>query len=300
MGHHHHHHHLPSSADKLNRAFIIGILLNALFVVVEFGVGIFYDSMGLLSDAGHNLSDVASLLLAMLGFRLAQIHGSAHYTYGFRKSTILVSLVNSLILMAAVAVIIYESFSRLFSPIAIEGGAVAWTAGVGIVINGVTAWLFMKDKDHDLNVKGAFLHMAADTLVSVGVLISGVLIHYTGLTWVDPVIGLAIAFMILASIWSLLHDSLRLALDGVPEGIDLHELEENLLKMKHICGVHHIHVWALSTTENAMTAHIVIEDILLQHEVKEAVKEFLMTQNICHATLELEQKGEHCCNPTIE
>lgn len=298
--HHHHHHHLPSGAESLNRAFIIGILLNALFVVVEFGVGIFYDSMGLLSDAGHNLSDVASLLLAMLGFRLAQIHGSQHYTYGFRKSTVLISLVNSLILVAAVGVIIYESITRLFNPVAIEGGAIAWTAGVGIVINGVTAWLFMKDKDHDLNVKGAFLHMAADTLVSVGVLVSGVAIHFTHVAWLDPAIGLAIALMIMASVWSLLHDSLRLALDGVPEGIDVNKLEQDMGALEGVCSVHHTHVWAISTTENALTAHIVVEDILQDAEIKHRVKEFLATQHVGHATLELEQKGEHCCCPNVE
>ncbi len=298
--HHHHHHHLPSGADTLNRAFIIGILLNTAFVTVEFGVGIIYNSMGLLSDAGHNLSDVASLILAMFGFRLAQIHGSQHYTYGFRKSTILISLANSLLLLGAVGIIIYESIMRLYTPVNIEGGAVAWTAGVGIVINGITAWLFLKDKDHDLNVKGAYLHMAADTLVSVGVVISGILIYFTNWIWLDPVIGLCVALMILLSVWSLLRDSLRLALDGVPDGIDLKELEENLRKMEGICGVHHIHVWAISTTENALTAHVVVEDILRQHEIKEAVKEYLHTHNICHATLELEQKGEHCCTPSVE
>lgn len=298
--HHHHHHHLPSGADTLNRAFVIGILLNAAFVAVEFGVGIAYDSMGLLSDAGHNLSDVAGLILAMLGFRLSRIHGSQHYTYGYRKSTVLISLTNSVILLGAVGVIIFESVGRLLNPTAIEGEAIAWTAGVGILINGLTAWLFLKDKDHDLNVKGAFLHMAADTLVSVGVLVSGVLIRITDIQWIDPVIGLAIALMILASIWSLLHDSLRLALDGVPEGIDVHDLEEGLRKLEGICGIHHIHVWAISTTENALTAHVVVEDILRGHEVKQAVKAFLLSHNIGHATLELEQKGEECCTPSIE
>ena len=173
MGHDHHHDHTVSS---LNKAFILGITLNVAFVVVEFAVGLYYGSMGLLSDAGHNLSDVASLLLAMLAFRLAQAHATPRYTYGYKKSTVLISLLNSVILLIAVGVIVAESIGRMMHPAPIEGGAIAWTAGVGVAINGFTAWLFMKDKDKDLNVKGAYLHMAADALVSVGVLVSGLVI----------------------------------------------------------------------------------------------------------------------------
>ena len=187
MGHDHHHDHTVSS---LNKAFILGITLNVAFVVVEFAVGLYYGSMGLLSDAGHNLSDVASLLLAMLAFRLAQAHATPRYTYGYKKSTVLISLLNSVILLIAVGVIVAESIGRMMHPAPIEGGAIAWTAGVGVAINGFTAWLFMKDKDKDLNVKGAYLHMAADALVSVGVLVSGLVISWTGWTIVDPIVGL--------------------------------------------------------------------------------------------------------------
>lgn len=178
MAHEHHHH--DHTVTSLNKAFILGIVLNVAFVVVEFAVGLYYGSMGLLSDAGHNLSDVASLLLAMLAFRLAQAHATPRYTYGYKKSTVLISLLNSVILLVAVGVIVAESVGRMLHPAPVEGGAIAWTAGVGVVINGFTAWLFMKDKDKDLNVKGAYLHMAADALVSVGVLVSGVVISWTG------------------------------------------------------------------------------------------------------------------------
>ena len=187
MGHDHHH---DNTVSSLNKAFILGITLNVAFVVVEFAVGLYYGSMGLLSDAGHNLSDVASLLLAMLAFRLAQAHATPRYTYGYKKSTVLISLLNSVILLIAVGVIVAESIGRMMHPAPIEGGAIAWTAGVGVAINGFTAWLFMKDKDKDLNVKGAYLHMAADALVSVGVLVSGLVISWTGWTIVDPIVGL--------------------------------------------------------------------------------------------------------------
>ena len=177
---HHHHHHHERRITSLNTAFIAGIVLNVLFVAVEAGMGLCYNSMGLLSDAGHNLSDVAGLLLAMLAFRLAQARATARYTYGYKKSTVLISLLNSVILLVAVGVIVAESVGRMLHPAPVEGPAIAWTAGVGVLINGFTAWLFLKDKDRDLNVKGAYLHMAADALVSVGVVVSGVVISLTG------------------------------------------------------------------------------------------------------------------------
>ena len=214
----HHHHEHSHRLTSLNKAFIIGIALNITFVIVEFGVGFYYNSLGLLSDAGHNLGDVASLVLAMLAFRLEKVHPNSRYTYGYKKSTILVSLLNAVILLIAVGIIIAESIDKLFHPVSVDGSAIAWTAGVGVVINALTAWLFMKDKDKDLNVKGAYLHMAADTLVSVGVVASGIIITYTGWSIIDPIIGLGIAVIIIVSTWGLLHDSLRLSLDGVPVG----------------------------------------------------------------------------------
>lgn len=268
MAHEHHHH--DHTVTSLNKAFILGIALNVAFVVVEFAVGLYYGSMGLLSDAGHNLSDVASLLLAMLAFRLAQAHATPRYTYGYKKSTVLISLLNSVILLVAVGVIVAESVGRMLHPAPVEGGAIAWTAGVGVVINGFTAWLFMKDKDKDLNVKGAYLHMAADALVSVGVLVSGVVISWTGWTIVDPVVGLVVAAVIVASVWSLTRDSLRLSLDGVPVGIRIDEVEKTMEAVPGVKAVHHIHVWAISTTENALTAHVVLAELPRMETVKRA------------------------------
>ncbi len=294
MTHEHHHH--DHTVTSLNKAFIWGIGLNVGFVVVEFAVGLCYGSMGLLSDAGHNLSDVASLLLAMLAFRLAQARATPKYTYGYKKSTVLISLLNSVILLIAVGVIVAESIGRMLHPEPVVGGAIAWTAGVGVAINGFTAWLFMKDKDRDLNVKGAYLHMAADALVSVGVLVSGLVISWTGWTVVDPIVGLAVAGVIVASVWSLTRDSLRLSLDGVPGGIDIAEIERKMEAVPGVRAVHHIHVWAISTTENALTAHVVLDSLSRMEEVKHALKELLGRSGIPHATLEFESVTERCCD----
>ena len=293
---HHHHHHHERRITSLNTAFIAGIVLNVLFVAVEAGMGLCYNSMGLLSDAGHNLSDVAGLLLAMLAFRLAQARATARYTYGYKKSTVLISLLNSVILLVAVGVIVAESVGRMLHPAPVEGPAIAWTAGVGVLINGFTAWLFLKDKDRDLNVKGAYLHMAADALVAVGVVVSGVVISLTGWTIVDPIVGLAVAAVIVVSVWSLTRDSLRLSLDGVPAGIDPGEVAEAMRKVEGVAAVHHIHIWAISTTENALTAHVVMRDVADLCAVKQALKERLRGLGIAHATLEAESSAERCCD----
>src|SRR6187431_927911 len=189
MHDHSHHHHIPS-ASNLNRALVIGIVLNVAFVVVEFVAGIFTDSLALISDAGHNLSDVSSLFLALWAFRLVKVKATETFTYGYRKATVLVSLFNAVILLIAVGGIGFESFHRFFSPRAVEGGVMAWVAGIGIVINSFTAFLFFKDKDKDLNVKGAYLHMAVDALVSVGVVIIGIAIYFTNWLWLDPAISI--------------------------------------------------------------------------------------------------------------
>lgn len=295
--HHDHHHHEITS---LNKAFIIGITLNLAFVVAEFAAGFWYNSLGLLSDAGHNLGDVASLVLAMLAFRLAKVHPTASYTYGYKKSTVLVSLLNAVILLVAVGIIIAESITKLLHPRPVEGDAIAWVAGIGVVINAVTAWLFMKDKDKDLNVKGAYLHMAADALVSVGVVISGIVIAHTGWYIIDPVIGLVIALVIIYSTWGLLRDSLRLSLDGVPSGTDIEKVEKAMHAVEGVRGVHHLHIWAISTTETALTAHVSIDDLSEMERIKQELKHELQHVGIHHVTLEFETseiKGENLCWP---
>ena len=199
-------------------------------------------------------------------------------------------------LLIAVGVIVAESIGRMMHPAPIEGSAIAWTAGVGVAINGFTAWLFMKDKDKDLNVKGAYLHMAADALVSVGVLVSGLVISWTGWTVVDPIVGLVVAAVIVASVWSLTRASLRLSLDGVPDGIRVDELERMMTAVPGVEAVHHIHVWAISTTENALTAHVVLTDLPRLEAVKRELKTRLDGAGVHHATLEFESVAENCCN----
>ena len=295
MSHEHSHQHSHTiNAESLNKAFIIGIVLNLAFVVIEFAAGFWFDSLALLSDAGHNLSDVVSLVLALLAFRLAKVKANERYTYGYKKSTILVSLLNAVILLVAVGAIVIESIHKLSNPAVVPGGAIAWVAGVGVLINAFTAFLFMKDKEKDLNVKGAYLHMAADALVSVGVLVAGIVISRTGWYIIDPIIGLIVAVVILISTWNLLHDSLRLTLDGVPTSIDSQKVVEAIRALPGVDDVHHIHIWAISTTENALTAHIVLKQPESMQEVKPLIRHRLEDFGIGHATLEFEVPGEHC------
>lgn len=294
MSHHHHHDHHHSGITSLNKAFIIGITLNAAFVVAEFLAGFFYNSLGLISDAGHNLGDVASLILAMLAFRLAAVHPTRKYTYGYRKSTVLVSLLNAVILLIAVGIILAESIDKLFHPRPVNGDAVAWVAGIGVIINGITAWLFMKDKEKDLNVKGAYLHMAADALVSIGVVVSGLVIHYTGWYVIDPLLGMAIALIIVISTWGLLQDSLRLSLDGVPRNVDYKEVEKMIASVPGVESFHHLHIWALSTTEVALTVHLVVDQLERMEVMKSQLKRKLCDAGIVHATLEFETPGLGC------
>ncbi|MBQ8424021.1 MAG: cation transporter [Coprobacter sp.] len=291
---HHHHHHHAVDTSHLNRAFIVGIGLNVAFVVAEAVAGFSIDSLGLLADAGHNLSDVISLVLALLAFRLSKVRPSGNYTYGYKKSTILVSLLNALILLIAVGFIFVESIEKIHTPQPIAGRTISIVAGIGILINGITAWLFFKDRRHDLNIKGAFLHMAADTLVSVGVLVSGILISVTGWSIIDPIIGLVIACIILISTWELLRDSLRLSLDGVPAHLHTSVVERLLCEDKRVVCVHHLHIWAISTTQNALTAHIVVNTFdksdILKHDLRHRLEEI----GIQHATFELELPHEDC------
>lgn len=293
MAHEHHHHHPALTYDQTTgRNFILGIVLNLAFVLVEAGAGLWLGSLALLSDAGHNLSDVFSLLLALLAFRMMRIQPSQKYTYGYKRMTILVSLVNALLLFVAVAAILWSSVEKILHPSPVQGDVVAWVAGIGILVNAFTAYLFFKGKDHDLNVKGAYLHMAADTLVSVGVLIAGVVIQLTGWYIVDPLIGIVVGVAILFSSWGLLRDSMTLTLDGVPRGIDPKKVKQTMLDQRGVIGVHHLHIWALSTTENALTAHVVVDDLAEEKEIKHAVKDALAGVGIQHATLELEKSGE--------
>ncbi len=293
MEHHHHHHHAHATAQN-KHIVLIAAIINLLFVIIEAGVGFWQNSLSLLSDAGHNLSDVFSLLLVLVAMRLTQVASDDKHTYGYKKSSVLISLLNAVLLLIAVGAIIVEAIRKFKNPDPINGEVISWTAAIGIIINGATALLLMKGQKEDLNIKGAFLHMAADTLVSVGVVISGLIIIFTGWTIVDPIMSLIIAAVILVGTWGLLHESLRLSMDAVPESIDLHEIEHHMKEVDHVLDVHHLHIWALSTTENALTAHVVVDDLTEMPAVKHAMKEELEEHNIAHSTLEFED-GEHPC-----
>ena len=293
--HHHHHDHAPK-LDHLNSAFIIGIILNSAFVIIEVVAGFLTHSLSLLTDAGHNLSDVAGLALALLAFKLTKVNSTSNYTYGFKRSTIMVSFFNALILFVAVGFIGYEAVMRFIDQQKVDGGTMAWVSLIGIGINAFTAWLFVKDKDKDLNVKGAYMHMAIDAIVSFGVVVSGIIIYFTRLYWIDSAVSLVIAVVILRGTWSLLKDSLRLEMDGVPTKIDLEDIKTELLKGKGVVDVHHMHVWALSTTENALTAHLVVapEHMPNFNVIKKDLRHRLEHMDINHATFEPELTEEDC------
>lgn len=292
----HTHNHTPE-VTSLNRAFIIGIAINALYVIIELGAGLYYDSLALISDAGHNLTDVASLALALLAFRLAKVKANDKFTYGYRKSTVLVSLINSVVLFVAIGGILWESFSRIHNPVVVQGLPISIVAGIGIVINAISAFLFFKDKDSDLNVKGAYLHLMADAAVSLGVVVSGILIYFFHLYWLDLAMSLVIVAVIFYSTWNLFRDSLSLTLDGVPKGIDLNKVISEIKEVDGVIDVHHLHVWAISTSQNAMTAHVIIhpENGMEQLNIlKTNIKHELEHVNIHHATIEFETEEEDC------
>lgn len=293
---HHNHDHGINPADN-GTAFIVGISLNVLFVIVEVVAGIINNSMSLLTDAGHNLSDVASLVLSLIAFRLAKKKSTEKFTYGYKKTTVLAALFNAVFLLIAIGILGFESVHRLLNPETVKGEVIAWVAGAGIVINVITALMFFKNRHIDLNIKSAYLHMMSDALVSAGVVAGGILIVYTGWYWVDPVIGLVIMIVILMGTWSLLTDSFRLSADAVPPSIDMNQIKELISNQKNITDVHHIHIWALSTTENALTAHISLNDALSFDEKMDLVqnlKHELMHHKIHHSTIEIETELSDC------
>ncbi len=294
---HHHHDHAPK-ITHLTRAFVIGIILNTAFVIAEVIGGLYTHSLSLLTDAGHNLGDVASLALALLAFKLSSVAKNSQYTYGYKRSTIIVSLLNAIILLAAVVIIAYEAAMRFIHPEPIAGATIAWIAAVGILVNGITAWLFVQGKEKDLNIKGAYLHMAVDAVVSFGVVISGLVIYFTHWFWVDSLVSLIIVVVIVGGTWNLLKESLRLSLDGIPKELNLEKVKIAMLKIKGVLDVHHIHIWALSTTENALTAHLVIDQnaITSFSQIKEELRHELQHMDIQHSTFEPEFSVESCSN----
>lgn len=293
---HHHHHTVNISGTNEVKIYVFAIVLNLLFVLVEGIAGLIGSSLGLIADAGHNLSDVFSLCLALIAVKLAMTHGNKRFTYGYRKSSVLISLLNAIILLVAVGGIVVESISRLnhLEDNLANGELITWTAGVGIFVNGLTTWLLAHKRRNDINSRGAYLHMLADTLVSVGVVVSGIIITYTGWALVDPIISLVIAVIILISTCKLLLESVRMTIDAVPEGINTDEIVKNIESHSGVINVHHVHIWAISTTEIALTAHIVIDNKDDMERLTENIRHSLLQQGIHHSTLELETSLSHC------
>jgi len=286
--HHHAHDHHARSA-RLGRAFAIGIALNVAFVAAEVICGLMANSLALVADAAHNFSDVVGLVLAWGASALAQRPPSARFTYGLRGSTILAALANAMLLLVVTGGIAWEAMLRFKNPDALNTTLMIWVALAGIFINGATAWLFMADRKSDLNVRGAYLHMAADAGVSLGVAIAGAGILFTGWLWLDPAVSLLIVATIFAGTWGLLRDSVKLALHAAPENVDPGEVRRYLNGLNGVTEVHDLHIWAMSTTETALTAHLVIPaghpgDEFLAHVVHEIEHEF----HIGHATLQIE------------
>jgi len=295
--HHTHHHDHAITLTHVNKAFVIGITLNFLFVIIEVVAGLNIHSLSLLSDAGHNLADVGALALSLLAFRLMKVKSNKTFTYVYRKTSILVALFNAMVLLVSIGAIVYEAAHRFLNSEPVQGTTIAIIAGIGIIINGSTALLFMRNKEKDMNVKSAYLHLMSDAIVSLGIVIGGIVILYTKWFWVDSALSIVIALVILLSTWRLLKDSLRLSLDGVPAGIKLEEIKSIAVKQKGVKGFHHVHIWAISTTENALTAHLVLAaDTPVQEEqrIKNDLKHELLHKNIQHVTLETEREGEHC------
>lgn len=286
------HSHAPASFGS---AFAIGITLNLGFVILEVIYGIFAHSLALIADAGHNLGDVLGLLLAWVATFLARTAPTERRTYGLRSSSILAALFNAIFLLITVGAIAWEAIRRFDDPSAVEAGTVIWVAIVGIIINTVTALMFMSGRKRDLNIRAAFMHMAADAGVSLGVVIAGFLIIITGRQWIDPVISLAIAAVITWGTWGLLRDSVNLALHAVPHGIDVAEVRQYLSSLPHVTEVHDLHVWPMSTTETALTAHLVrdVDDCdcaLLDQAARDLDHKF----EIQHTTLQFETVDHRC------
>jgi len=295
-GHHDDHHHQPAS-HNLGRAFALGVALNVGFVAIETTAGLWSNSLALLADAGHNLSDVLALLLAWGGATLAARQPSARFTFGLRSSSVLAALANALLLLAVCGAIAWEAIGRLHTSVAVPGATVIVVAACGVVVNAATALLFLRRRKADLNARGAFLHMAADALVSLGVAAAGVGMLLTGWTWLDPAVSLAVVVAIFASTWGLARDSLGLALHAVPAGIDPAAVRAYLAARPGVADVHDLHIWGMSTTENALSVHLVVPD---GHPgdrfLAETARALEQRFGIGHATLQIEHGDpDHPC-----
>jgi cobalt-zinc-cadmium efflux system protein len=296
--HHHHgigHSHAPKD---FNLAFQIGVLLNMALVATQVAFGFIAHSLALVADAGHNFADVLGLMLAWWASKLLKSAPTPKHTYGFRSVSILAALTNAVLLLVTMGAVAWEAIVRLENPPAVSGKIVIWVAAAGIVINSVTALLFFSGRKDDLNIRGAFLHLAADAGISLGVVFAGLAILGTGKLWIDPVVSLVIVIVIVYGTWGLLKDSINLALHAVPEGIDIAAVQNYLAKLPGVNAVHDLHVWAMSTSDAALTAHLVMKAPPANDQfLSDAARELRERFKIAHATLQIEHgDAEHPCH----
>ena len=288
------HSHMAIDPVNMKTSFVVGIILNFAFVIVEVIAGLLNHSLSLLSDAGHNLADVGTLALSLLAFKMLKVKSNEQFTYGYRKTSILVALFNSVVLLISIGIIVYEAVNRFFAPQQVSGINISIIAGIGIAVNFISARMFFKQKESDLNVRSAYLHLLSDALVSCGIVVGGILIFYFGWLWLDPLLSIIIAIVILFSTWKLLLESLRLSLDGVPMHISINEVRSIGMELPGVKDFHHIHIWAMSTTENALTGHLILKPGVTQQEqqkIKHDLKHALEHKNIHHVTLETETES---------
>lgn len=288
MGHTHEHSH----AANYNTAFAVGISLNVAFVAIEVFYGLLANSSALLADAGHNASDVLGLVFAWFAVWMSAKKPSGRFTYGFKKTTILISLLNAFLLFGAVGAIGWDAVEKFSNPEPVAGKQVMIVAGVGVLINTITALLFLKGQKNDLNIKGAFLHMAADAGVSLGVVLSGLLIVKTGIIWVDPVMSFVIIAVILWGTWKLFTESIRLALDAVPASIHLSKVKSTILHTTGVTNLHSLHIWALSTNENALSAHVIASTTSSKNLLARLQTALHKEYGVKHITIQIEQEGD--------
>lgn len=295
-GHIHGHHHHDHQVKAMGGVLIVSIILNMVYVIAEAGTGFWSGSLGLISDAGHNLGDVFTLMLALIAFKLSTTHSSKRYTYGYRKASVLISLLNAILLLAAVGAIVSEAVRNLASPDmrSLDGTLISITAGIGIIVNGITTWMLSRGDKNDINTRGAFLHMLADTLVSVAVVFSGIVIRFTGFTMIDPILSLVVALVILITAWKLLAQSFRMSIDAVPDNIDVDDICTSIATCEGVKDVHHIHIWPISTTEVALTAHVVVDELGTSPALVSSIKDMLKDKGVQHSTIEVEISGTEC------
>ena len=290
----HHHHHTVASTNDINRSFIIGIALNVTYVIIELWYGWRSGSTSLLSDAVHNIGDISGLVLALVAFRVQAIKPFNIFTYGFKKASIVASFVNSILLAFAIGAIAWEGIQHILNPSPVNGNIVMVVAFIGIIINFGSALLFRKKGKNDLNIKAAYWHLMADALVSLGVVFAGLIMKYTGWYFVDGLAAIIVAVVILFSTCNLFKDSIIGVLDGIPSNIDKQEIINHILEVKGVIDIHHMHIWGMSTNENALTCHILIGNMENIASIKQKIKEELETHNIKHSTLEFETAAEEC------